>query len=230
VLNGRNGPGGCASWQGRYWENGDYRALADLLRALRSSSDINSPRPRQGFNILYAPYTAKRSERDGEKEDFLATLGAELRGTEDTLWSTALKEAPQLFQRHKVREHLQPDNVCSDKAESDLFLQPAVLLGETERRFEKMIIPTVLDKWIMPLRKRPDVRTSARSQFLYAAVQFRQSRHISALMSEAVYPCPHRFNDAGIDNDEFREREVARWLTDLSMEAQILFRKPGGHA
>ena len=73
--------------------------------------------------------------------------------------------------------------------------------------------------------------------WLYGATLFRKARHSSALISEALFPCPERFNVKEIDNDEERSRIVfgptgngdPTWVSRLE-ESGILLRKPGGYA
>ncbi len=228
VLDGRNGPGGCASWQRRYWKTSEYEALAVLLRALREPSSDGSL---QGFNILYAPHSKTKAwcDREADKELFLDQI---IEGIEGTIpakdrppWEAARRKAPELFQRHKLCDEAEPDTICAGYSEP-VSASPSGLSGQFEASFQ-----TVVDDWLPDLRGGASKATSigSRGRFLYAAVHFRQSRHIAALMSEAVYPCPYRLNDAGIDNDQLRREDVRAWQNELN-QAHILFRKPGGHA
>ncbi len=96
---------------------------------------------------------------------------------------------------------------------------------------------------------------SARMLWLYGITLFRHSRHSAALLSEAVFPCPFRF-EADHDNDEIRQLflfgvqegdsrsfshgyrnqfqgknyhiEQKGWVNWLR-EQQVLLRKPGGY-
>lgn len=93
----------------------------------------------------------------------------------------------------------------------------------------------LMENWIRP---KPDYKTDSsesvawyykKLQFLYASTLFRQSRHTSAFFSDAVFPCPHKFNLCGIDNDWVRSIEVKQWVEQLG-SLDVLFYKPGGYS
>ena len=65
--------------------------------------------------------------------------------------------------------------------------------------------------------------------FLYGIALFRQSRHLNATISEAVYPCPLKFNTDETDNDDKRWKQVSAWRNELTNMGVIL-KKPGGYA
>ncbi|MDF1816536.1 MAG: hypothetical protein P1V20_30320, partial [Verrucomicrobiales bacterium] len=77
-----------------------------------------------------------------------------------------------------------------------------------------------------------DTDNSSLYLWLYGVTLFRQSRHTNALISEAIFPCPHRFNIEGRDNDIERHKIVfskkSGWLPELAGEG-VFYRKPGGY-
>ncbi|MFN3159213.1 MAG: SIR2 family protein [Rubinisphaera brasiliensis] len=105
-----------------------------------------------------------------------------------------------------------------------------------QRVFEEKILLRVLAEWLCEGYSGQSVHTNAeelqnwtsRFQFLYAASLFRQPRHISAFYTEAVCPCPHRFNLTGTDNDSLRGQITRQWVHDLE-ELGVFFRKRGGY-
>ncbi len=68
-----------------------------------------------------------------------------------------------------------------------------------------------------------------RLKFLHVLTLFRHSRHLSALCSEATYPCKRPFQHfLGDDNDIARSVYVRKWLDELYAEVGLLRRKNGG--
>ncbi|RYZ09229.1 MAG: hypothetical protein EOO73_05570 [Myxococcales bacterium] len=68
ALYGRNGPGGCTGWaEGTFWDNaeyGDAERASPFLAFLIGLKDA-------GFNVLYAPYSTLRQERDAQRREEL---------------------------------------------------------------------------------------------------------------------------------------------------------------
>ncbi len=70
---------------------------------------------------------------------------------------------------------------------------------------------------------------NAKLRFLYVSSLFRYSRHISALLSEAAYPCPKKFNTEKFDNDLERAKHLFKWRNEL-ISKKIFLTKPGGYS
>lgn len=115
-------------------------------------------------------------------------------------------------------------------------LETDILNGHNLDRHAEGRIDQMWDLWVSSGSKTHNRDTESRTKSLkrlrnvvYAASLFRQSRHFSAFLSEAVYRCPDRYNKKGIDNDVSRAQRVEEWLQEFH-EHKVFFRKPGGFA
>ncbi len=239
---GRNGPGGCTGWlDGKnYWETSEKGETALFHQFLALLRELH-------FKIIYLPRGLKREEHDEAKLAFLckkfpATAGMDmLRPAEGQLELEHMDDLTHSPELRKVADqwHTNGGNQGLDKR---LPASP---------KFED-IITEVLDIFGTP----KDATSSSRALWLYGLTLFRQSRHPAAMISEAVFPCPWRFNDNSIvqdqahkypptrDNDEFRSYLIYErddnlpesddagskgWLHFLEQKGLFL-RKPGGYA
>ncbi|MCW1926386.1 SIR2 family protein [Luteolibacter arcticus] len=227
-LYGRNGAGGCSGWDGihKTWEAEEYEELQELIRGLSKA----------GFNILYAPYTRERDARDKER---LATLD-ELRVTPSKwvqdneirenlprpAWDSISPDVTPLVMddpvpgenvfihqcRYRQPKQLNMERVIREVSAHILELHTGVD-GTGGLGYKKMD----RDRWLEGVRA------------LYSATLFRQSRHFSAFINDAVYRCPNQFNTDRDDNDETRQATIQKWIGDLK-EYGVFYTKPGGFA
>lgn len=116
-------------------------------------------------------------------------------------------------------------------------------VGSSGKQFGQNL-EIICKKWLKDACRgdeRPKANRISARRALYAATLFRQARHFSAFLSEAVYPCPRRFNIRGIDNDWLRNEDVRKWLEDWNQLSEreesppedagsFFFRKPGAFA
>lgn len=232
-LYGRNGPGGCAGWQATHetWGEEHYKELQLLIRGLSKA----------GFNILYAPYTDERSDRDVERLRDLEKLRVHPSeavvqeekgptGNRDNLpqppWNPITTDSTSLVKdkpgpksnvfvykcRYKQSKQLNFKHVMEDVSAHILDLgsvnEVAQCLGHKVK--ERM-------RWLTGVRA------------LHSATLFRQSRHFSAFMTDAIYRCPNQFNLTREDNDEKRVNDLLRWIGKL-LDFGVFYTKPGGFA
>ncbi|HEV7405554.1 MAG TPA: hypothetical protein VGO11_21595, partial [Chthoniobacteraceae bacterium] len=253
VLYGRNGPGGCAGWREQYWDQAEYQRFERLLLALvqvnadkrerkgelRDGTNLGS-----GFTVIYAPYTEVRSKRDKARQEALDQLNVSVTPAIPQEWGYSDWQKSDLASRNRIDQIAPHDLQESRRPDAtELYERLDPLPDPPETSFEDNM-DYVQNDWLLPVALRgrgeqstalsiPEARfkeaLDAR-RFLYGSVLFRQSRHFSALLSEAVYPCPRRYNLAGEDSDWIRHQRVFKWLVKLNQRGHIIFAKPGGFA
>lgn len=209
-LYGRNGAGGCSGWDSDHktWEK--YQMLEALINGLSDA----------GFNILYAPYTAARKKRDKARVRELRKIGFDggrlkvIPSVDIPADETRLAASAAL--QHPCGYAQPPDRGFSAvlKRVRAHFLDPEKSLHRTG---------------VLSFGGDPDHEWREGVRALFSATLFRQSRHFSAFITEAIYNCPSRFNLTRHDNDERREKVVKDWLDHLTGDG-VFYTKPGGFA
>ena len=215
-LYARNGPGVCCGWNLSYWDEIRYAELATLLNMLREV----------GFRIVYMPYGDSRdtgNRKKVEKVDAylhqridpnLSETGR-LRNSEDYCeWKRLAwgeQSANPSFTNPVAIPVYDTLEAKSSPATRDCW-HPLDLHGatittdepESEETYEE-ILEDVLKEFGGPDKKNDADAPlkSARMMWLYGLTLFRQARHKTAMLSEAVFPCPARFGYE-LDNDEIR--------------------------
>lgn len=206
-LYGRNVPGGCAAWGGVPWKNQQYRELASLLEILNQC----------GIRVIYMPFTAARQEREEQKREHdIPRLEKELRGQLGLHQMRANPASADEWNEYEQLTGKFDRNGLGRLGESvdsvnTLEYQPGSR-RESRRYYDTLnslinnffsVAPKPDDSiGGQPIRGPSgdsdfDVDTiDRRFQFLYAVTLFRQSRHVSAFLSEAVFRCPYRFRGA----------------------------------
>lgn len=210
--------------------------FAPLLRALCET----------GFHVIYAPYSEERAKRDAEKWSNLEQyMRNELPSKEDELEVPRYKpgannenwrrfeaqcapvpqhDADALARLTKTIGVVQSDAIDTEEFSSITFKNSMTrLLRDWIRDGQREVLKAV---------EKGEPRKAfnnykSRLRMLYAATLFRQSRHYSAFLSEAVVPCQRRFNTECLDNDWLRDSEVQAWRDDL-MKVGFFYEKPGG--
>lgn len=171
-------------------------------RQMRTWDSILQVLRELGFHYVHSPFTRIRRVHQSKKAERVTSTHGQ---PHESMLSEDLWE---LFRRSSSIER--------EVATADL------LASSTSKTFDKSIENSVA--WV---GFRPD-EASARTMFLYAATLFRQSRHMSALISEGAYHCPYRFNISGRDNDRIRHERVDEWVGELS-DFGVFLRKSGGY-
>lgn len=251
-LYGRNGPGGCTGWTlvPKYWDEIAYENLDRIMRMLAS----------HGFRILYLPYGPERAGHNvakmGELREILATMEKESRFR----IPGAARHYPFRLTGHRYPEGEEPRNgsVCPmdvrSRDEAVLSTDDKIvdLLGRwkgngTGSNFQPMIEEIVNGFLGFGNPDFDRKKRSSRALWLYGLTLFRQSRHSAAMISEAVFPCPFKFNVESEDNDEWRYRlvfgglggivkegdtrwdeiDLMGWANSLE-ETGLFLKKPGG--
>lgn len=208
---GRNGPGGrrgwAEDWDGteHYWKQGHLNEFRILLNALVEC----------GFSVVYAPYNAERRE------------------AERTLYNKVKSEG--LLDEISARRLFPGATFSGGDLKKGIF-------EDNETWGEKIQLKAVRSKWIRRIarlnaeierldeegRHKKENESWRFRRFLFDASLFRQSRHYSALISEAMIACPSRFNHAFIDNDVERSHITEKWLNEPWL-IPLLRAKRGGY-
>jgi len=158
-----------------------------------------------GFTIIYMPLSSDR------RSSIIRSIRRSLNVADDAVLTGGAQQLEQTFVIDpEVKEHLKADD---PNVESLLTREPGDVLNEVA-------------KWSQSGGMGTDM-VEKRCRFLYVMTLFRQSRHLSALASEAALPDPARFNTDGVDNDRVRMADVERWTLQLT-ELGLLRRKEGG--
>lgn len=247
VFHARNGPGGCSGWRGRYWDSAPDQQGVDTFLQLHNFLDLLAE---LGFRVLYAPYSLERWRRDRRKQHDLEEIMrnqpppdrpenvSENEPTGDNPWmaregsrgvwheSRIQKVQDDIDRRVKGDEH-------GTRGGPAWYRGGPFGLNQSQAEFKSMMGD--IFGWLQisaenaPAAGCTPEDSRARQEFLQAWVLFRQSRHFAALISGAGNPCPEPFNIHGIDNDVSRQRQVDKWLQDLT-RYQCILRKAGGYA
>jgi len=240
-LYGRDAAGGCAGWDNETWLSKDEKKYDDLDTLLSLFSEV-------GFRVVYAPLTKERFDRDQEKAGFIESklykIPEKILKILEKKGGFVLDEIRKEWsEEENLRNFVDSDfplqnkndsiRVCPSLQKSSISSLKRKELSIYENRLEN-----VLEKWLTPFTKEEkeegkDIGLEKwqvlRLRFLYAVTLFRHSRHTSAFYSEAVYPCPNRFNRDRIDNDWVRASRVRKWIARLR-ELHVFYHKPGGYA
>lgn len=255
VLYGRNGPGGCSGWEeGNYWKEDQYGDAIENKGACPGEfSGLLSVLITCGFNIIYVPYSESRENRDQKRLNWLKAkfpLQPQTAQRHPAHTNICRHEIRILKAWHYCKQSDAVWAKCTDDdiIECDLKQPIAATLtadnqtdhneSPGERRLRQ-----IWNNWInypehdnqskgtlsQGLKERRIHERKTQLTLLYASTLFRQSRHYSAFLSEAVYRCPNRYNVHGIDNDLTRAELIESKLVEFN-EQLVFFRKPGGFA
>jgi hypothetical protein len=234
VLYARNGAGGCSGWtESAFWGEAEFGTevtpgrFPPFVKALC----------RIGFHVAYAPYTGPLPlppptlSRQAKLKDVLGMADAK----------AVLTESPE-FDDPRPHTYSAMKRWLSAK---DPYRYPKTSPPKGGRVVDfGRCMDSLRHNWIshrhrpadgnaadaLSVQRDPAAAPYQRNlRFLYAAMLFRQSRHYSAFLCDAVYPCPFRFNTEGIDNDWVRNDIVARDVADLKTDG-LFYEKPGGFA
>mgnify|MGYP001374612326 CR=1 FL=1 len=200
-LYGRNGPGGCSGWsengKPEYWREEEYgQQFTQLLVWLRKLK----------FRVIYMPHGKDRAEHGDAK----------------------IKELVKVARSHPLFAAITIDTndyITKLKAPraGDLVALPTKSLPTfpsgmdkraTGKKFKDMISLVLRDFFPDPKNANDTIRAT-RSIWLYGLTLIRQSRHPSMLISEAVFPCPWKYQKNNFDVWENPDRIVGSNLTDI---------------
>lgn len=208
-LFGRNLPGANSGWgESRGWDQVAYCKFYEVLRQFQEL----------GLTLVYFPLRAHKAASFTSLLDLKgppAEADGIIRADEEDRDRLDWKEAP-------TRDPEQPDD----------------LWWPMQRHSSKRLFGRLCE-WIEkgriensdPSYDQTDEKPHERARFLFALSLMRHSRHFSVLSSEAMYPCPNRFQESlGDDNDIARSVRVKHWLGTLCDDIGILRRKHGGFA
>lgn len=228
---GRNGPGGCCGWEeNQYWTEANYAEFHDLLDGLSLA----------GFSMLYAPYNEQRWERDKERaaEVIKMVFSEKEKGGARSKGDFSYNIPRDEFYRNVgfVWDNDTSGDHVRSVPNGDFYTEYECMAPAPESQRFKIILQSIWRDLLEPsLCGEPphadlnkiDWRRQATA--LYSATLYRQSRHFSAFLNDAVFRCPQRFNLHNFDNDTNRVNVVEEWLRILS-KAGMFFMKPGGFA
>ena len=225
---GRSIAGAASSWQNTPWTKEQLDKFEVLLDVLCKA----------GFHCVYSPITRSRIEKERLKTKV----------TSCKLYPNSKKQIPHFKEAFQVALNHRGavTSTQDDKIGSQLGQDSTpVLSNASHLDIFDSLQRLLTENWIKPkpLEFKGDISpdeklTSAREavtwyyrkmRFLYASTLFRQSRHTSAFFSDAVFPCPNKFNLNGIDNDWVRSIEVNQWVGQLG-SIDVFFYKPGGYS
>ncbi|MBL9188788.1 MAG: hypothetical protein JNK23_14995 [Opitutaceae bacterium] len=200
VFYGRNVPGSTASWTDSTWRRKEYGNFECFLRVLGKIR----------LRVLYAPYDKERWKHLDSRRNFLRKdagfkIESESRLADQFDYVHWGATGPA---REVRRDWLSYYNV-QDRLTGNGKLALRQCVENLRQKFSSG-------------------KFGDEHRALYAAMLFRQSRHFSAFLSHAIFPCPHRFETAGIDNDWMRYEKVDGWIQAWNREYSLFLRKPGG--
>ncbi len=215
---GRNGPGGCTGWDGqKFWNDSEYIKFWDLLSGLNDA----------GFSILYAPYTKSRKNKDLEhsKESFNQAVLPSFNIPYDKRWH----ELKVNWINSADFKGVKPDDNISYYSYENGKISNK--FGDSYTQDTRFSFKSIVNKKDLKILFSPDNSSPLRRCFssLHAATLFRQSRHFSAFLNDALFRCPNRYNLIREDNDAIRLRTVNDWLDRLE-KFGVFYLKPGGFA
>ena len=219
---GRNGPGGCCGWsENQYWDSQTYLEFHDLLNGLTLA----------GFSVLYAPYDVDRSKRDQERSKYVMDFMMQSDDSQNFKYEIPPDE--NFEQIGIIKEN---QNNKTKTPNGDFYHKHKLNCPESDAQRFETILESVWREILEPsLCKEPpkaelsDIEWRRQVTALYATTLYRQSRHFSAFLNDAVFRCPARFNLHHFDNDANRVSKVEKWLGVLT-RAGFFFIKPGGFA
>jgi hypothetical protein len=250
ALYGRNGPGGCCGWdENDFWKQSEYGDRAGKVGVFTAFLDAMV---RKGFTVIYAPYTAFVRDHDARCRDDIKRVLAEYNGSPEMARIAAATtdehfKVPDAVVAREDLEHWLKSSKGDVTGSMDVaaaiplhWVDLSRHLQASRRPGDSRYSETMKAVLRMGLTLEPgpgndtDPRgleqASARYNVIYASSLFRQSRHYSAFLSEAVFRCPASFNAYGFDNDLMRQRRLEQWLVTFNRFPEVFFRKPGGFA
>lgn len=225
LFYGRNVPGLLAGWDSRPWTNDSNVEFENFLQALTEASfqgrsrEVSELGPGSassaksaGFRVVYAPYTRERHQHFQRKQKELQIADDDLKASKRNV-SIPSENAAYHKDNDEWRKVEWSQLEIGGEGEGWFSTGISTLKGSLKDHFDG---------------RRNTFKLSLEHRALYAAMLFRQSRHFSAFQSEALYPCPHRFQCEGLDNDWKRHQEVRKWIQQWNRKFDLFLRKPGG--
>jgi len=234
-LYGRNGPGACSGFLGKFWNKNDYSNLHNMMNLWREF----------GVNFVYMVMSPGRFESNEGKEKYMSGLVDQIakRFGSTTAVVTASRSEytldPASIDTEFDVANIEPTDISGkldtapfeeQKQFIDVFgKEIPVWLGIDSERIEGKHFLRLSDLEEKLSKHNDNEELIQKIQFLYALSLFRQSRHPAALVSEATIPCPNQFNIEGKDNDQIRYDWSNKWIQELATRG-VLLRKPGGYS
>ncbi len=217
MLYGRDGYGLCAGIAPIPWTTDTFTQLHTIIEGLALAR----------VTVLYFPLTQSRAKA---RKDLIDSVSKQFHSNDKR---TALDQ--DKWQHDDFSERtLNPDPSHTSGHESRELNNAAKALSQVKAVSEKLFRPymaaTGQEATIGTHPLRQTVLRQEDHDFLkwlYALTLFRQSRHPSAMFSEAVYPAPFEDNESGIDNDFLRYERTRQWIFQLET-LDVFHAKPGG--
>jgi hypothetical protein len=211
-LYGRNSLGGDTGWKVSYWNAAEQDFFAAILVELA----------KVGFRIVCMPYGEPCAARNIRKVELVGDLAKELIGSDNA--KLAARVSKSYTEWYADFHRMETSNVSVNSSYSALIEIPEPEhnpfakqsgIGGIASPYE-IILRNILNHFCHLGASEYTPITSARILWLYGLTLFRQSRNSTAMISEAVFPCPWKFNLKSDDNDEIRFRCVFEGLSDLN--------------
>ncbi|MCP5557685.1 MAG: SIR2 family protein [Verrucomicrobiaceae bacterium] len=230
-LYGRNCPGGCAGWkqEDHYWGQENYARMESLMVLLKEV----------GFNVIYMPYSLDRNDRNENKANHIEQVAQ--RVAKNTAFVPSNENSGQSEGQNRNPVRVPLETVHEIETNDNFYLFKDIQPVRPRNAFEDTINRAV-SEFVNLAAEEHSVKYVTRMLWLYGLTLFRQSRHPAAMISEAVFPCPYKFNLVHRDNDEERQKwvfdgdpeanavpEKMGWFPWLA-NAGLFLRKPGGYA
>lgn len=260
LLYGRTVPGASAGWDGDCWNGSDYNVLHQMFAQLGIGKDETGNQIGLGMRIVYMPFTQNRYKA----QRVLATtvlnaicnrhkINLTHNGTKKTgmglhyasAWknianklSSVAKLSPvgklSVAATDYVKFHKRNYLSIPTRSHVDhnFKVKPAI---ETPHESDDLL-DYVIAEWLVTSEDQITTKKDqwVKLHFLYGLLLFRQSRHPNAILTDAVYRCPKRFNLDRVDNDWLRDEQTNLWMRELSQSKEryrnIFLQKPGGYA
>jgi len=233
-LYGRNGAGGCTGWKTRYWDEQDMVLFTQVVKIftdvgikviLLRNGELRDKRNEEKEEIVRL---LTREIRGRLKVDPVKTASKKAPSKKATPAEETVTEAdPYQAWFEQYYELTQgSDATTASPPKTDLPGGMPGKPGEEKYKpfpkleaalFRELHVPTqwsyesilraVADQFIIKSSTEVSI-VATRMLWLYGMTLFRQSRHPAAMISEAVFPCPEKFNKEGRDNDDLRYRLV----------------------
>lgn len=209
-LYGRNGLGCSNGWKTSYWNEDEQNFFAKILISLAE----------YGFRIVYMPYGKPHDNRNMRKVELVAEQARKLMGYSNmTLENHVRIEYPSWNKKFRQIEmpdipaHKSYDGIISlpEPASNPYAVQSGV--DGNPSPFESILQRILLEFCHIDEPEYTPAR-SARILWLYGLTLFRQSRNSTSMISEAVFPCPWKFNIGYGDNTQPISFKLDSWDND----------------
>lgn len=224
-IYGRNIPGECAGFNDKIWKDNKDTSEDDKSNKEKLKDIINTLLDSK-FKIVFMPFdkhrqAAMKENRKLIEDTFGIKYGASFSVIDDNKTPGKIES--------KVN-----DNVWSADDLSDIAINAdntfKLSLDKKYEEIKKIASGLQNDFSELLGVDKKDEKSASKKKFRYYYVStlFRQSRHLSALISEASIPCELRFNTTEKDNDLKRAKTVLKLRKEL-VEKRIIHCKPGGY-